>query len=320
MAVTRVVVDQDIRPTERLTGQLPEDWSVSVGIEGSTAGAEAALADADVALVTSRIPVSRAVLEAAPDLDVVGKIGTGIDNVDLGAAEERGVAVTYTPGHNALSVAEHTLGLLLSTARNLTESRRLLESGRWRDESTLGTQLSGKTIGIVGFGNVGRRVGRLLAGFDVELLVHDPYVASIDPEVVGGQLTSFDDLIERSDAVTVNAELTAETRELFDAGVFDRMKDSAFLVNTARGPIVDQGALVAALRSGDIAGAGLDVFETEPLDADAALLEFDTVVVSPHVAGMTAEARASTIDRLAENVRAIVEGRDVPERYLATPG
>jgi len=316
--VTRVAVDQDIAPTERLRRRLPDDWVLDVGIGASAAATLEALSGADVALVTSRIKVTREVIEAT-DLSVVGKIGTGIDNVDLEAAADHGVTVTYTPGHNALSVAEHTLGLLLATARNLTESRRLLESGRWRDESTLGTQLSGKTVGIVGFGNVGRRVGRLLTGFDVDLLVHDPYVASIDPELVGGELTQFDRLLEASDAVVVNAALTDETRGMVDAAALDRMQDTAILVNTARGPIVDQAALVDALRADEIAGAGLDVFETEPLGADADLLAFDNVVVSPHVAGMTDESRASTIDRLAESVRTLVEGGAVPERYLATP-
>lgn len=316
--MTRVAVDQDIAPTERLRRRLPDDWVLDVGIGASAAATLEALSGADVALVTSRIKVTREVIEAT-DLSVVGKIGTGIDNVDLEAAADHGVTVTYTPGHNALSVAEHTLGLLLATARNLTESRRLLESGRWRDESTLGTQLSGKTVGIVGFGNVGRRVGRLLTGFDVDLLVHDPYVASIDPELVGGELTQFDRLLEASDAVVVNAALTDETRGMVDAAALDRMQDTAILVNTARGPIVDQAALVDALRADEIAGAGLDVFETEPLGADADLLAFDNVVVSPHVAGMTDESRASTIDRLAESVRTLVEGGAVPERYLATP-
>lgn len=317
--MTRAVVDQDIAPIERLTDQLPDDWSVAVGIEGTTEGAVAALADADVALVTSRIPVSRTVLEAATDLAVVGKLGTGIDNVDLAAAADRGVAVTYTPGLNARSVAEHTIGLVLATARHHTEARRLLEAGAWRDETTLGTQLAGKTVGIVGFGNVGKRVGRLLTGFDVELLVSDPYVPEIDPELEGGEMVPLPRLLEASDVVCVNAALTEETRGMIDAEALERMKETAILVNTARGPIVDTEALVAALRAGELAAAGLDVFETEPLGADADLLALDNVVCTPHVAGMTRESRAATIDRLADNVRALMAGRPVPDRYLATP-
>ena len=281
----RAVVDQDIAPTDRLRGQLPGDWTVSVGIEGTEEAAIEAVADADVVFVTSRIPVTRAVIEAAPDLAVIAKIGTGIDNVDLEAAAEAGVPVTYTPGHNALSVAELTLGLILATARRFTEARRTVEAGGWRDEVTLGTRLSGSTVGIVGFGNVGKRVGTLLGGFDVDVLVYDPYVHTIDAELVGGENAPFDRLLAESDVVVINAELTDETRGMIGERELGSMKESAILVNTARGPIVETDALVAALRAGEIAGAGLDVFETEPLGADAALLEFDNVVLTPHVAG-----------------------------------
>lgn len=315
----RAVVDQDIAPTERLRRQLPADWEVTVGVEGTEEAATAAFADAHVAFVTSRIPVSRAVIEAAAELEVIAKIGTGIDNVDLAAAEEHGVPVTYTPGHNALSVAEHTLGLLLATARRHTEARRTVEAGGWRDEVALGSRISGSTVGIVGFGNVGKRVGTLLAGFDVDLLVYDPYVHTIDAELVRGENAPLDRLLAESDVVVINAELTDETRGMIGEGELAAMKDSAILVNTARGPIVDQGALVDALRSGEIAGAGLDVFEVEPLGADAALLEFENVVLTPHVAGTTNESRAETIDRLVESVLAILDGDPVPDRYLATP-
>lgn len=316
----RAVVDQDITPTDRLVGQLPDDWDVTVGLEGTTEAAASALAHAGVAFVTSRIPVGREVLEAAPDLEVVAKLGTGIDNVDLEAAAERSVAVTYTPGHNALSVAEHTLALLLATARRLPEMREILESGGWRDDATLGTRLSGKTVGIVGFGNVGKRVGKLLSGFQADVLVHDPYVPTIDAEFVGGELVDLDDLLRLSDAVVVNAELTEETRGYLGEREFSLMKEDAFLVNTARGPIVEEDALVSTLRSSEIAGAGLDVYASEPPGEDSPLLDLDNVVLTPHVAAMTNESRAETIDTLAANVLAILEGEPVQDRYRATPG
>ena len=315
----RAVVDQDITPTDRLVGQLPDAWDVTVGVDGAPDAVEETLAGVDVAFVTSRIKVTHDVLAAARDLKVVAKLGTGIDNVDLEAAAERGVAVTYTPGHNALSVAEHTLALLLATARRLPEMRGIIESGGWRDEATLGTRLSGKTVGVVGFGNVGKRVGKLLAGFEVDVIVHDPYVPTIDAEFVGGELVGLDDLLRRSDAVVVNAELTEETRGYLGEHEFSLMKDSAVLVNTARGPIVEEDALVDALRDGEVAGAGLDVYASEPLGKDSPLLEFDNVVVTPHVAAMTEESRAETIDTLAANVLAILDGEPVQGRYLATP-
>lgn len=316
--MTRVVVDEEIFPLDRLLERMPASWDVEVGIPTDDDGLRDALAGRGVALVTSRVPLDRAVLADAADLQVVGKLGTGIDSVDVAAAEAHDITVTYTPGHNALSVAEHTLCLVLATLRRLTAARALVEDGRWRDEYEPGSRLSGSTVGIVGFGDVGKRVGTLLAGFDVDILVHDPYVPAIDAELVGGESVALDDLLAASDVVVVTAELTAETRGMIGERELESMDEDAILVNTARGPIVDEDALVDAVRSGTIGGAGLDVFEAEPLDADAPLLDLENVVVTPHVAAVTSEARAKTIDRLAENVTRLVAGDPLADRYVAS--
>lgn len=315
----RVVVDQDITPTESVRTGLPDEWDVSVGIEGTVEGAAAALSSADVALVTSRIPLPREVIAEASDLDVIAKLGTGVDNIDREAAVDHGVPVTHTPGYNALSVAEHTLCLVLSTAHRLTEARSILERGEWRDEFTLATRFSGKTVGIVGFGDVGRRFGSLLSGFDVDIQIADPYVADIDAELVGGSMTTLPELLETSDVVVLNAELTPETAGLVGEAELARMKESALLVNTARGPVVDEDALVDALETGQIAGAGLDVYESEPLGADSRLLDLETVVATPHTAAMTHESRVESIGRLTSNVVRLLDGEDVPERFMARP-
>jgi phosphoglycerate dehydrogenase-like enzyme len=314
----RAIVDQDITPRDRLRRQLPDDLAVTVGIEADEAAVVETVAGADVALVTSRVPMTRAVIRQSA-LDVIGKLGTGLDSVDCEAAADHGVTVTYTPGYNALSVAEQTVCLLLATARRLTEARRLVESGGWRDEFTLGSRVAGSTVGIVGFGNVGKRVGRLLSGFGVDLLAHDPYVPDVDAELVDATTTSLEDLLARSDAVVLTTELTAETRGLVGERELSRMSSSAILVNTARGPVVDESALIDAIRSGTIAGAGLDVFATEPLDPDSPLLALDSVVVTPHTAAVTTEARTATIDRLATNVRTLADGESLHDRFLATP-
>lgn len=301
--VMRAVIDQDISPRERLTGQLPVAWAVAVGIPHL----HEALAGGNFAFVTSRVDLSRAVFDAASDLEVVGKLGTGIDNVDVAAARDYGVDLTYTPGLNAISVAEHTLALVLATARRFTESRRRIESCGWRDDVTRGPQLSGKTLVTVGFGDVGKRFGTLLSGFDVELLVHDPYVPRIDAELVGGEMVALDRLLAASDVIVLTPELTDETQGLINGDAFDHIQDSADLVNTARGAIIDQPALLGALRNGKFAVAGLDVFEWEPPDAEAELLEFDEVLI-----------RAATIDQLVENVLALVDGESIPALYLTT--
>jgi phosphoglycerate dehydrogenase-like enzyme len=315
----RVVVDQDITPTESVHDGVPDHWDVSVGIEGTVEGAVEALSSADVALVTSRIPLPRAVIERVSDLAVIGKLGTGVDNIDLAAAADVGIPVTHTPGYNALSVAEHTLCLVLATARRLTEARSILERGGWRDEFTLATRLSGKTVGIVGFGDIGRRFGSLLGGFDVDVRIADPYVPEIDAELVRGSMRPLTDLLETSDVVVLTTELTPETTGLVGEAELARMKQSALLVNAARGPVVDEDALVDALEAGEIAGAGLDVFETEPPGSDSRLLDFETVVATPHTAAMTRESRIESIDRLTTNVVRLVGGENVPERFMARP-
>lgn len=313
----RVIVDQDITPTSRLTNQLSDSWNVVEGIDIGDQELQETVKTTDIAFVTSRVPFSRTVIEAAPDLDIIGKLGTGIDSIDLDAAREHDVTVTHTPGHNALSVAEHTIGLTLATLRRLTEARNLIEDGSWRDEYSLGTRLSGSTVGIVGFGNIGKRVGSLLSGFDVEILAHDPYVHDIDTELVGGDSVSLGPLLEQSDVVVLTAELTDETRGLIGKQELAEMKSSAVLINTARGPIVEENALLDALRDGSIGGAGLDVFSEEPLHEDAAVLEFENVVVTPHISAMTLESRQEGIDRLATNVSLLRDGQPIPDRYIA---
>lgn len=307
-------IDQDIQPTDRLEARVAPDIETEVGIPNDEAEVIDALDGFDVVFATSRIPLSREVLEAT-DLDVVAKLGTGIDNVDLDAAREQGIAVTHTPGVNALSVAEHTLGLLLAVSHNIAVGDRALEAGGWRDRMPMGTLLSGGTVGIVGFGNIGQRVAGLLSGFDVEVLAHDPYIADIDTQITGAERVGLDELFERADHVTVNAELTPETRGL--VGSDELRKLDGFLVNTSRGPIVEEAALLSALRDGSLAGAGLDVFENEPLPADSPLHEFDNVVTTPHSAAMTGASREATIDQIADNALALVRGDDLDARWLA---
>lgn len=310
------LVDEDIRPAAVLERATRGRIDLEFGGEPTEEALIAALDGKDVLFATSRLPVTGRVIDAT-DLDLIAKIGTGIDNVDLAAAREAAVPVTYTPGINAQPVAEHTVGLAIAVARDIVGNHGRLAEGHWRDEATLGTGVVGKSVGIVGFGRIGRRVAGLLAGFNVDVLAHDPYVLKQDTDVTGAELTGLDDLLDRSDVVTINAELTDETRGLIGRPEFDRMKDSAVLVNTARGPIVSEPALVDALEAGEIAGAGLDVFETEPLPASSRLHELDAVVATPHVAAMTRECRVESIETLASNALGLLAGERVPDRFLA---
>jgi phosphoglycerate dehydrogenase-like enzyme len=312
------LVDRDVIPYDYLADRLDDVLDVRRAAADTETEAVDALGDAEVLVTTSRVPVTARVLEAS-NLDHVAKFGTGIDSIDLAAAREAGVTVTYTPGLNALGVAEHTLTLLLAASRRLVAQQEHLQAGGWRDDVPLGAQLSGSTVGIVGFGNVGCRVSALLDGFHVDVLAYDPYVPDEDGEPFGVDLVGLDSLLARSDAVTVNAELTAETHHLIDGAALAAMRESAFLVNTARGPIVDEDALVAALEAGEIAGAGLDVFESEPLAPDNPLFEFEQVVTTPHSAAMTVETHEHVLDRIVRTLRAYLAGEEIPERYVAVP-
>ena len=315
----KALVDQDLQPLAVLETRVDDRLDLTVGVEASEATLVDALDGMDVLFTTSRLPITDDVLAAAEDLQVVGKIGTGIDNVDLDAAADLGIGVTYTPGLNAAAVAEYTLGLAIAVSRDIVHNDRLLEAGGWRDETDLNTTVNGRTVGIVGFGDVGSRVAAFFAGLNVEVLAYDPYVFEEDTDVTGAELTDLDDLLSRSDIVTVNAELTDETRGLIGADAFARMQDSAILINTARGPIVSESALIDALERGEIAGAGLDVFETEPLPADSPLHDFDNVVATPHVAATTTETRGDLVRALVDNVFGMLDGSGAPERYTATP-
>lgn len=315
--MTEAAIDQDLQPVERVRTHLPDGLSLRVGLPADESALIDELRGKSVLFTTSRLKLTRRVFEST-SLDVVGKVGTGIDNIDLEAAADHGVTVTYTPGINALSVAEHALGLALATLRHTITCGEVLREGGWRDVTPEGTQLSGRTVGIIGFGNIGRRFAGLLRGFNVETLVYDPYVQKEDLELVGATQAEFDTLLSRSDLVSVHAALTEETRGMIDATALEQMKSSAVLVNTARGPIVDQDALVTALQKGSIAGAGLDVFEAEPLSPDSPLHDLPTVTVTPHVAARTTSASHACIDLLTQNVGRLLEGKPVPERYLAT--
>ena len=312
------LVDQDIRPRDRLERGVGDRIRLSFGVENTEDAVIDALADKRILFTTSRLPVTGRVLERTRDLDLVAKIGTGLDSIDLEAATDHGTTVVYTPGVNALSVAEHALALLLAVNRKVLSGQRTLEAGGWRDSMSPSRQVAGGTVGLVGFGNVGRRVAGLLAGFNVDVLAYDPYVHEVDTHVTGATLTSFETVLSAADALIVTAESTEETRGLIAGEAFELLSEDATLVNTARGAIIDQDALIAALQEESLRGAGLDVFETEPLPADSPLYGFENVVLTPHIAASTLGSREAAIDELADLALTYLDGEELPERFVAT--
>lgn len=311
------LVDQDVKPREPLLSGIGDDFDLSVGVKSAQESVIASLKGRQVLFTTSRLPLTAAVFGSSPSLELVSKIGTGLDSIDLDAAADAGVTVFYTPGMNALSVAEHALALLLAVNRNVMRGRDALCEGKWRDEVPNARPVTGTTVGIIGFGNVGRRLAGLLSGFNADVLAYDPYVHEIDTEITGTTLTDLSHLLESADAVVVTAEHTAETHGMIDADAFARMKPSATLVNTARGPIVDQSALIEAVADGDIGGAGLDVFETEPLPADSPLHDLKNVVVTPHIAASSIRARSTIIDTLLDCTHKYFRDEPIDERFVA---
>ena len=256
------------------------------------------VAEIDAWVVRSATKVTRRLLEAAPRLRWVGRAGAGLDTIDVVAAKERGVEVMNVPGANSIAVAELVFGLLLALFRRLPEADASLRRGEWLKSKLMGRELRGKTIGIVGMGKIGREVARRAAAFDMRCLGHDPLVPAEAIRAAGAEPVGLRELLAQSDVVSLHVPVTAETKNLLDAGAIAGMKPGSVLVNAARGGLVDEPALAEALRSGHLAGAALDVFATEP-PGMSPLLSLANVVASPHLGASTREAQEACGDEIA---------------------
>jgi len=262
----------------------------------------------DAVMITSQHAITARVMANAPRLKIIAKRGAKPENVDLKAATERGIVVTWTPGVNYRTVAEHAVMMMLCLAKRTIPQLQRLREGRWRSAKAGLIELQGKTVGVIGLGGIGREVCKLLRCFDVELLAHDPFVSEAQAQDVGARLTSLNDLLKRSDFVTLHAALTQSTYHLIGARELSLMKKTAFIINTARGALIDEEALAKALEKGEIAGAGLDVFEKEPPNPDSPLLHLPNVVVTPHMAGWTEEAIYREQKEAAMEIKRVLEG------------
>ncbi len=270
-------------------------------------------------LFTQFCPISAATIEAAPRLRVIGLGRSGAENVDVAAATERGISVLNTVGRNAEAVAEYTIALLLCEARNIARAHAALKRGKWRKEyanDETVPELPGKTLGIIGLGQIGRLIVERLSAFGMRFLAHDPYASPRAAEELDVELTDLPTLMAESDFVTIHARLTDETRGLVSREMLEMMKPTACLINTARAEIVDEAALVEALREGRICGAALDVFTQEPPPEDHPLLALDRVTLSPHQAGVTADAYQTTARLFLENISRLWEGDELPANLL----
>jgi D-3-phosphoglycerate dehydrogenase len=263
---------------------------------------DAELPMADALVVRSATRVTAAVLERATKLRVIGRAGVGVDNVDLNAATRRGVLVMNTPGGNAPSVAEHTLAFLLALARKIPALDAAMHAGRWEKSKGQGTELRGKTLGLVGLGRVGAEVARRTRALEMRVLACDPYLTEDAAREAGVELVPLDQLLAESDFLSLHTALVPETSGMINAANLAKTKRGAYLVNTARGELVDEAALADALKSGQLAGAALDVFVNEPLK-DSPLMALPNLIATPHVAGSTAEAQEEVGTLIAQQVR-----------------
>lgn len=259
------------------------------------------IVDYDALIVRSKTRVTRPVIAAASRLKAIGRAGIGVDNIDVVAATERGIVVFNTPDANATTTAELTLAHVLSLSRHLPQADRAVRQNEWQPARYSGVELAQKTIGIIGFGTIGRLVARRCAGLKMRVLAFDPFVSPEIMEQSAAESAGLDSLLAEADYVSLHCPLTEKTRHLIDAGRLAAMKRGARLINCARGGLVDEGALVDALKSGHIAGAALDVYETEP-PQDSPLLSLDNVVLTPHLGASTEEAQQAVSLRIAQDL------------------
>ncbi|MBI2896966.1 MAG: phosphoglycerate dehydrogenase [Deltaproteobacteria bacterium] len=253
-------------------------------------------------VIRSGSKVTAKVLGRARNLEVVGRAGIGVDNVDVKEASRRGVVVMNTPTGNAVTTAEHALTLLLSLARKIPQATASIKAGKWEKSKFEGHEVTGKTLGVIGLGNIGRIVANRALGLKMTVLGHDPVLSADRAAQLGFELVTLDELFRRSDFITVHTPLTEQTRGLIDARAIDRMKPGVLLVNAARGGIIDEEALRAALESGKVGGAALDVFVKEPPPKDQPLLQMDRVIATPHLGASTEEAQERVAVEIAEQI------------------
>jgi D-3-phosphoglycerate dehydrogenase / 2-oxoglutarate reductase len=272
---------------------------------------------ADAIIAHSRDRYPRRLIESIPNLRVISKHGTGVDKIDVPAATECGVLVTNTPVHSPI-VAEHTLGLMLAGMKRVVEATLLVRGGGWRESDLESMLVRGKTIGIVGFGRIGSEMAKRLQGWGVRILSYDPYAS---PEAMKEwgviRCSTLEELLDQSDVVSLNAVLTNETRHMVGEEQLRRLKKTAFLINTSRGEILDEKALIKALKEGWIAGAALDVFEQEPPDPTSELFRLDNVILTPHMASFVPGINDLLMRTAMENALATLKG-EVP-RYIKNP-
>src|SRR5256885_1864837 len=270
---------------------------------------------ADALIVRSAAQVDGELLSHARKLRVIGRAGVGVDNIDLDAATRKGIAVMNTPGANAVAVAEHTLGMMLAMARHISRADVLMHAGKWEKKTLQGTELRGKTLGVVGLGRIGMEVARRARAVGMEIIAHDPFVSGTVAKEQGIRMTKLEELYAAADYLTLHVGLTPQTTSMINAVSIKKMKRGVRLVNCARGELVDERALAQALKQGLVAAAALDVFTDEP-PHNSPLLAIENVILTPHIAGSTHEAQEAVGYQIALQVKEYLKHDLISHSFL----
>jgi D-3-phosphoglycerate dehydrogenase / 2-oxoglutarate reductase len=260
----------------------------------------AALEDCTGLIVRSQTKATADVIAAGKNLSVIGRAGVGVDNIDIEAATRRGIAVINTPEGNTISAAEQAVALMCALARNIPQAHYAMKHGEWNRSAFTGTEISGKTLGVIGLGKIGREVAKRARGLNMEIICFDPLVSSAAAEAVGAQLMTLDELLQKADYITLHVPDNERTHHMMNTEAFAKCKKGVRVVNCARGGIIDDDALFEALESGQVAGAALDVFSEEPPNMDSALIQHDKVIVTPHLGASTAEAQQLVAEQIGQ--------------------
>jgi len=288
-----------------------KEFHIDVKTDLKPDGLKEIIKDYDALLVRSATKVTKDIIDAASKLKVIGRAGVGLDNVDLAAATQKGIIVMNTPAGNTISTAEHAFSMILALSRNIPQATASTKKGEWKRSKFMGVELYAKTLGIVGFGRIGKEVAKRAISFGMSVLVYDPFLSKEIAESLGIKVVELNELLQSSDYITVHTPLTEETRHMISRPQFEIIKKGARVINCARGGIIDEEALIAAIKEGRIAGAAFDVFEKEPVAPDNELLKLDNVIVTPHLGASTEEAQVNVAIEVAEIARDALLGKGI---------
>ena len=288
-----------------------KEFHVDVKTDLKPEDLKAAIKDYDALVVRSATKVTKDIISCAAKLKVIGRAGVGLDNVDLEAATQKGIIVMNTPAGNTMSTAEHTFSMILSVSRNIPQANSSTKKGEWKRSKFMGVELYNKTLGIVGFGRIGSEVAKRALSFGMKVFAFDPFLSREVAQSLGVEILELKELLGKSDYITVHTPLTDETKHMISEKEFALMKKGVRIINCARGGIIDEVALVEAIKQGKVAGAAFDVFEKEPVSADSELLKLDNVIVTPHLGASTEEAQVNVAIEVAEIVRDALLGRGI---------